>query len=69
MGDERCGHAIDPGRTGTERDQGKHVELTREDGLPGSLEERRTSPQHDGCRQHELDPIGRRLSNEITQSR
>ncbi len=44
---------------GAERDQAEHVEAAIDHRSPAAHEERRARPQHDRCRQRQLDPRGK----------
>ena len=55
-GEERRHDAVDVGRARPERDQREHVEAPVHERGPAALEERPAAPEHDGRREHELDP-------------
>ena len=56
---KECGdHAVEECRARTERDQREHVEAAVDEGLPPTLEQRRSRPQHDRDGEDKLQPCG-----------
>ena len=61
--------AVDPRHAGAHGDQREHVEIAGLERGPGALEERPAGPQHDRCRQHELNPVRCLLAEPLMQIR
>ena len=59
--------AVDPRHPGAHGNEGEHVEIAREEGLPAAHEERPTRPQHHRSREDELQPVRQFRADEHMQ--
>ena len=57
IGRDGSDQAVDIGDAGAHRDQREHVEIARQQRLPAAHEERPARPEHDGGREHQLNPV------------
>ena len=67
VGRHGCNHAVEPSHARAHRNQREHVEVATDQRLPSAHEEWPARPQHHGRRQHQLDPVGSRRSQQHVQ--
>ena len=63
VGHNHCGDGEDVSGSNAHPDQGEHVEVSRDDRLCATLEERPAGPQDDRCCQNKLSPTSNAFAN------